>query len=104
MRLLTADPALVSGKGLVSANAGTELSRSNRMHDGHEAADILIRLPGRKKFVQARVVVGDGRGYVVGVSVQNNPDGMIWLDEFFDGFQIVEAKKDGEKKEEKKDN
>ncbi len=84
-------------KGLVSANAGTELNRSNRMHDGHDAADILVRLPGRKKFLQARVVVGDGRGYVVGVSVQNNPDGMIWLDTFFDGFKIVEGKKDEKK-------
>lgn len=94
------DPARVLDrlcKGLVSVNVGTEMSRSNRAHDGHDAADILIRLPGRKKFIQARAIVGDGRGYVVGVSVQNNPEGMIWLDEFFDGFKIVEGKKDEKK-------
>lgn len=91
-------------KGLVSANSGTELSRTDRLHDGNNAADILIRLPGRKRFIQARVIVGDGRGYVVGVSVQNDPNGMIWLDEFFDGFQIVEAQPNEKKDDPKKDN
>lgn len=89
-------------KGLVSASTGTEKSRSNRAHDGHDAADILVRLPGRNKFIQARVVVGDGRGYVVGVSVTQEPEGMIWLDEFFDGFRIIEAEKKDEKKDDPK--
>ena len=99
------DPAIVLGKlceGLKSATGGKETSRTNRAHEGHDATDIMLSLPGRKKFVQARAIVGDGRGYVIGVSVQNDPKGMIWLDDFFDGFQIVEVKKDEKKDGEKK--
>lgn len=100
------DPAKVLNglcDGLVTATGGKQTSRTNRAHEGHDAADILLSLPGRKKFVQARAIVGDGRGYVIGVSVQNDPNGMIWLDDFFEGFQIIEAKKDEKKDGEKKD-
>lgn len=81
--------------GLASANQGTEVSRIKRAHQGHDAADILIRLPG-KRFVKARVIAGEGRGYVVGVSVNQDPSGMIWLDNFFEGFEIKTAEKKDE--------
>ncbi len=89
-------------QGLIKESSGTELLRTNRNHDGYSAADLRVRMPGRKRFIQARIVVGDNRGYVVGVRVQNNPDGMIWLDTFFDQFQIIEVKNDEKKKPDEK--
>ncbi len=91
--------------GLMKVNQGTEVSRSNRAHNGLDAIDLIVRLPGRKRFIQARVLAGDGRGYVVGVAVNGDPQGMIWLEHYFDSFEITapaEKKDDDEKKNDKK--
>ncbi|QEL16517.1 zinc ribbon domain-containing protein [Limnoglobus roseus] len=90
--------------GLIKTNQGKEISRSKRAHQGFEAADVILSMPG-KRFIQARAIVGDGRGYVVGVAVNGEPQGMIWLEHFFENFEITapDKKKDDKKKPEKKD-
>jgi hypothetical protein len=87
--------------GLKATTKGTEVSRTKRAHQGFDAADIVLRQPG-KRYTQARVVVGDDRGYVVGVTVSGDPQGMIWLEHFFESFEIVVPEKKDEKKDDGK--
>lgn len=77
-------------EGLVRASGGQQVGRqSRRGHHGHDAADVSIRLPDGKHTI-ARVVVADGRGYVIGVTGPGNPGGAPWVDEFLDAFEVTE--------------
>lgn len=88
--------------GLKAANKATEMSRTDRTHQGYDAVDLVVKM-GRNRFIQARIIVAEERAYVVGVSTNDPPDDRVWLEHYFESFEIVApAAKPADKKPEKK--
>jgi hypothetical protein len=94
--------AKLFGDGLLKVTGASELSRSQRTHQGFEAIELHGKLPNRQ-FLQARVIVTDDRVYVAAVAGPGNPDGSPWVEEFLDRLDIQPAgDKPAEKKAERK--
>ncbi|MGL4424426.1 MAG: hypothetical protein ACRCZF_27480 [Gemmataceae bacterium] len=80
--------------GLLSTtpNAREAIPRSPRTHQGHEALSFAFEVKAtnwaeQNKFLQGRVIIANGRAYVIGVNGPGHPGEAPWVEKFLDGLE-----------------
>lgn len=74
--------------GLLLQNAGSAECRPRvvRTYDGHDAMDVCLELDDGR-YLQGRIVLANGKAYIVSVTGPGQPDGLPWVQQFLDSFK-----------------